>query len=358
MHDTKAQIEANNVENIKKTYAKAIIDDLLKLQEGDALSINTDEQDLDFAKDIANMALVTTKTIVKIVVTDHGKPTQVLEFDPEPPARDPIEFAMLHLSHESSFSSKATTLELSIDKENLVALQKLGHLAEPVMLNRRIAVPWCIATIHEDLEKWEKLHKKVSLNIAEQSLATDYRKKYLEHSDSVLLHVIGDETNFKVKVPEGARFIGGTQVLPTGRTFLTGLDFDILSFITDCNSLDGQFKAKANVLGKEYEGTFTFKDGVLTNWTHTKEIDVLLDFDENLKKPGYFSFRDKEFILHLGGSVIEGLEQEPEYEDLIPQYFNRSLYTLALKLEEKLTIFATNCEGNTTELVRKGFFLQ
>lgn len=85
---------------------------------------------------------------------------------------------------------------------------------------------------------------------------------------------------------------------------------------------------------------------------------MLLDFDENLKKPGYFSFRDKEFILHLGGSVIEGLEQEPEYEDLIPQYFNRSLYTLALKLEEKLTIFATNCEGNTTELVRKGFFLQ
>lgn len=75
----------------------------------------------------------------------------------------------------------------------------------------------------------------------------------------MLLHVIGDETNFKVKVPEGARFIGGTQVLPTGRTFLTGLDFDILSFITDCNSLDGQFKAKANVLGKEYEGTLPSK---------------------------------------------------------------------------------------------------
>lgn len=355
----------NNTALIKETYAKAIIEDLLKLRESDALSINTDEQDLDFAKDIANMALDTTKTIVKIVVTDHGKPTQVLEFDPAPPACDPRGFAMLRLSHESSSSSKTkalsnatTLLDLSIDKEDLVAVQKMGHLAEPVMLNRRISVPWCVATVHEDLEKWEKLHKKVALNIAEQTLATDYRKKYLEHSDSVLLHITGNDTDFTVKVPEGARFIGGTQVLPSGRTFLTGLDFDMLSFITDCNSLDGHFKAKANVLGKEYEGTFVFKDGILTDWTHTKEIDVLLDFDENLKKPGYFSFRDKEFILHLGGSVIEGLEKEPEEESLIPQYFNKSLYTLALRLEEKLSIFATNCDGNTIELVRKGFFLQ
>jgi len=340
-------------------YENAILNDLLKLQEGDALSINTDEIDLEIAKDIANKALLITETTVKIVVTNHGKPTQVLEFDPQMPAREPIGFAMLRLAHENSPLHYANPLELIVDKEDLGTMQKLGHLAEPVMLNRRIAVPWCVAKIHnENSINWDNLERKIELNIAQQCLATDYRRQYLEHSDSVQLHIIGNETNFTIKIPEDAHFIGGTQVLPSGRTFLNGIDFDMLSFITDCNSLSGTFKAKANIFGRPYEGSFTFKDGHLDNWTHTKEIDALFSFDENLKKPGYFSFRDKEFILHLGGSIVEGLPEEIEDETLLPQYFNKCLYTLALQLDPKLSIFATNCQKQTTELVRQGFFLQ
>ena len=344
----------------KTDYARTIINDLLKLREGDALSINTDETDLEFAKKIANEALPITQVTVKIVVTDHGRPTQVLEFDPAPPASDPRAFAMLRLAHEKAMpNSQADILELIVDKEDLSAVQKLGHLAEPVLLNRRISVPWCVAKVHDDdAKEWDELERKIDLNIAEQTLSTDYRRKYLEHSDSVHLHVTGNNTDFTVNVPENARFIGGTQTLPNGRTFLNGLDFDMLSFITDCNSLDGVLEAKATVMGRPYEGTLTFENGKLMAWTHSKEMDTLLSFDENIRKPGYFSFRDKEFILHLGGSIVEGLEEEPEDETLLPEYFNKSLYTLALHLDPKLSILATNCEGKTTELVRKGFFLQ
>ena len=344
-----------------QAYANTIVKDLLKLRAGDALSINTEEIDLEFAKEIANTALPITNVTVKIVVTENGKPSQVLEFDPAPPALDPQGFAMLRLAHETKEELKADEqyLQLIVDKEDLVTVQKLGHLAEPVLLNRRISVPWCVAKVHEEnTEKWHEIENIIELGIDNQSLVADYRRQFLQQSDSTLLHVIGKNTDFTVKVPEGARFLGGTQVLPSGRKFLNSLDFDVVSFITDCNSLDGRLEANCQVLGKDLTCSLVFKDGKLEDWSKSKELDTLFTFDENLKKPGYFSFRDKEFTLNLGGSLVEGLEKIPDDETLLPEYFNKSLYTLKLHLDPKLNIFAKNCEGKTTELVRRGFFLQ
>lgn len=342
-------------------YAKSIVTDLLKLRATDALSINTEEIDLEFAKKIANIALEITKVTVKIVVTENGKPTQVLEFDPAPPALDPQGFAMLRLAHESEDDKQDNNeyLELIVDKDDLVTVQKFGHLAEPILLNRRISVPWCVARIYDyNTQQWKDINNKLELGISDQSLVADYRRQYLQQSDSVLLHITGNNTDFTVQIPEGSRFLGGTQVLPNGRKFLNGLNFDVISFITDCNSLDGKLEAHSKVLGKEIDCKLVFKDGKLVDWTHSKELDSLFNFDENLKKPGYISFKDKEFILHLGGSLVEGLDTIPENEDLLPEYFNKCLYTLKLHLDPKLSIFATNCQGKTTELVRKGYFLQ
>ena len=70
-------------------YANAIVRDFLDLRTGDALSINTDERDLEFAKLIAQTALPVTDVTVKIVVIENGKPAQVMEFDPAPPAHMP-----------------------------------------------------------------------------------------------------------------------------------------------------------------------------------------------------------------------------------------------------------------------------
>ncbi len=343
-----------------QAYAKTIVTDLLKLRAGDALSINTEEIDLEFAKEIANTALDITKVTVKIVVTENGKPNQVMEFDPAPPALDAQAFAMLRLAHESQNKQDNTEyLEIIVDKEDLVTVQKFGHLAEPVLLNRRISVPWCVAQIHDDnTQQWKEINNKIDLGIENQILVADYRRQYLQQSDSVLLHITGKNTDFTVKIPEGARFLGGTQILPNGRKFLNTLNFDVISFITDCNSLEGRLEAHCKILGKELDCTLIFKDGNLVNWTPEKELNSLFNFDDNLKKPGYISFKDKEFILHLGGSLVEGLSIIPENESSLPDYFNKCLYTLKLYLDPKLSIFATNCNGNTTELVRHGFFLQ
>ena len=61
-----------------ENYANTIIKDLLGLRTGDALSINTDERDVEFAKTIARIALPVTDVTVKIVVIEKGKPVQVL----------------------------------------------------------------------------------------------------------------------------------------------------------------------------------------------------------------------------------------------------------------------------------------
>lgn len=347
--------------NSRQAYAKTIVADLLKLRAGDALSINTEEIDLEFAKEIANTALEITRVTVKIVVTDKGKPNQVIEFDPAPPALDPQSFAMLRLAHESEEKqeNKEEYLELIVDKEDLVTVQKFGHLAEPVLLNRRISVPWCVAKIHDNnTQQWDDINNKIDLGIENQCLVADYRRQYLQQWDSILLHLTGKNTDFSVQIPEGARFMGGTQVLPSGRKFLNSLNFDVISFITDCNFIDGKLEAQCKVLGKDLDCILVFKDGKLVDWTHSKELDTLFNFDENLKKPGFISFKDKEFILHLGGSLVEGLATIPEDESSLPDYFNKCLYTLKLHLDPKLNIFATNCKGKTIELVKRGFFLQ
>ena len=52
-------------------YADSIITDFLDLRTGDALSINTDEKDLDFARLIARKAIEVTDVTVKIVVIEN-----------------------------------------------------------------------------------------------------------------------------------------------------------------------------------------------------------------------------------------------------------------------------------------------
>ena len=109
-------------------YADSIISDFLDLRTGDALSINTDEKDLDFARLIAKKAIEVTDVTVKIVVIENGRPAQVLEFDPTPPAHLPKAVVMLRLSHEKAVRQDGPMLDIMVGQEDMGALQKLGHL--------------------------------------------------------------------------------------------------------------------------------------------------------------------------------------------------------------------------------------
>ena len=341
-------------------YAKAITDDLLGLRPGDALSINTEERDLEFARTVAQRALEITDVTVKVVVTNKGKISQVLDFDPAPPAHRPVAQAMLRICHRSPAVTEGDFLDVVVDPTDLGAIQKLGHLAEPVVLGRRIAVPWCVAEVYdeEDDESWDAVFRKIDLNIPNQSLSAMYRSRSYETSGITEMHFEGEGTSFSVGVPSESLFRSGHQILASGREFLSGMDFDRLSFLVDKDSVNGRFRADVTVFGVRKTVDFTFENGLLVDWTHSQALDRLLSFDELLRRVGYITMRDNEIIVNLGGALSDALSQLPVSEELIPDWFNMSLYTLECVLERNLDVSCTDSNGITRQIARDGVFLE
>ncbi|MCF0238079.1 MAG: aminopeptidase [Sphaerochaetaceae bacterium] len=347
-------------------YATTIVKDFLRLRTGEALSINTEEQDLEFAKLVANTALPITEVEVKIVVTEDGKPSQVIEFEPlQQTFRTATSYAMLRIARiekeKEILNDDIETLEMKIDSQDLRTIQKLGHLAEPIFVNRRIAVPWCVAWVYDsdDDKGWSFIKELVEKNIQERSVAITYRRKYLEHSDVHKLHFSGEKTSFSIEIPEDSNFLGGVQSIGnSSRSYLCDPDFDSLSVIVDKDSLNGNFTATASILGKKEEVSFNYEKGVLKSCTPSSALRQLLSFDKNLRLPGYIKMGDKSFTLCLGGALVDSLGTTPEDENSFPSFFNTSLYTLKLQLENRLSVVMENCEGQKKEIVKKGLFLE
>ena len=343
-----------------ESYANTIIKDLLSLRVGDALSINTDEKDVEFAKTIARLALPVTDVTVKIVVIEKGKPMQVLEFDPAPPAHLPTGYAMLRLSHKGRIQLEGKMLDIVVEPTDMNAIQKLGHLAEPVVLGRRIAVPWCVVDVfdEDDIEAWQKLERKIGYNIANLGLVSEYRTQRLNDSGIVNMRISGEGTDFSFDVPEETLFSGGHHELSSGRHFLSGMDFDRLSLLVDRTSADGYLPADVEVLGKRQRIRFDFENGYLISHSPSPELDRLLSFDENLKRVGYISLMDNEIIVNLGGALVDALRILPPSEEELPEFFNTSLYTLRCVLPADCDVEATDLRGIGLELMRDGVFTE
>lgn len=347
------------VAEIKESYAKAIVKELLCLRAQDALSINAEDLDFEFAKLVADQALQITHSTVKIVVTENGKPVQVMDFEPEFPAMDGKMPVMLRISHKRESVVSGPTISLVVDPNDMIAIQRFGHLADPIVLDRRIGVPWCVANVYDDsdIESWEAVSRKIELGIQDQGLSSKYRSRDLGKGDIRKIAFIGEKGSLEVGIPKKTVFVDGNQALRSGREFLNSFDFDRLSFNVDRASASGSVHCKARVLGKDIETVLVFKDGMLTDWTHCSELDQILGFDENLRRIGYITMRDNEFTLNLGCSLVESLGEKPESEEDLPGHFNNSLYTIRFVMDRKMDVLATNGEQKTWEVAKKGYFL-
>ena len=343
-----------------ENYAKTIINDLLSLRVGDALSINTDERDVEFAKTIARLALSVTDVTVKIVVIEKGKPVQVLEFDPTPPAHLPTGFAMLRLSHKGRKKLEGKLLDIVVEPTDMGAIQKLGHLAEPVVLGRRIAVPWCVADVYddEDDDAWNEIERKISYNIANLGLVSLYRAHKLNDSEIVQLKITGEGTDFTVDVPADTLFHGGNHELASGRQFLSGMDFDTLNLLVDRNTADGFFSADVEVFGRPQRIRFEFTDGMLKSYSQSPELDRLLSFDEDIRRVGYISLSENGICVNLGGALVDALRILPPTEEELPDFFNTSLYTLKCRLSGKLSVTAIASSGIGLEIMKESAFTE
>lgn len=342
-------------------YADCIIDSFLNLKKGDCLSINTEESDFGFARLVANKALLKTCTIVKIVQTSEGKPTEVIDFDPELSSSvEATGFAMLRICHVNEDKiSDEKVLDVVVDKDDLRAVQKLGHLAEPVVLDRRVAVPWASVPVYSTQDKrWEDILSMLSRDVESCVLTADYRKKFFNHSDIDAFKIKGNDTDLEIGIPEGCVFRGGSTKLANGRKFVSTVDFGNFYINADMNSVCGKISAKAVILGKKTDLKLEFKDGKLVKYSPCKELDTMLEFDSNLGKIGYICFGDKKLSLFMGGALTDCIEQLPESEEELPKWFNPSLYTIELKLDDNLNVLSVDCSNKENEIIRRGLILE
>ena len=330
-------------------YQDLITDKLLRLVRGDALSINVEEKDFSVAREIALAAAERTQVPVKIVVTSNGRPTDVVDIEPEGTFAQALSHVLLRLEPSAVSDVPVLLPEFDDESENFPLLQRYGHLSEPVSVNRRISVPWCV--LPSDREK-------LSLVNIDKAIETDYRIRYINSLSPSLLEFKGEGNDFSLMIPPSVQFTGGTSVLPSGRSYLNSVNFDRIIAPVDCNSADGSLCASAVILGKECTVKLEFRDGVLVDIEAPREFKMLADLDDKLQKPGYISMRDKEFFVYLGGSVFEGIEGDFEDEEDLPEFFNRSLYSLKLELPDNVNVFCTGRDLKRTEMVRKGFFLE
>lgn len=331
------------------SYKDLVVDRLLMLENGEALSINTEEDDFSLAREIAIAAAEKTAVPVKIVVTKNGRPADVIEIEPEGTFAQVRRYALLRIKPLNTDVLPDEALDIAVLADDFPVLQHYGHLSEPLSPNRRIALPWCV--VPADTEMLESID-------VDKAIIADYRRKYLNSLNPSLLEFKSDSTDFSLIIPQEARFTGGTTVLSSGRRFLSSVDFDRLVCPVDCNSAHGKLTGTVNVLGRVHEAEFVFNEGNLVSVNPDRHFKKLSEFDKLLEKPGYISMRDKEFFVYLGGSLTDGLEGDYENEDDLPQYLNRSVYSLRIRLEDRINVFCTGRDLKKTELVRKGFFLE
>ncbi|MFA6681986.1 MAG: aminopeptidase, partial [Sphaerochaeta sp.] len=169
------------MQEILRRYARLIIEIQLKLQGGDALSINTESSTMAFARMLATMACESTHQTVTIVETNHGKIAQTLEFDPvEHRIKRPeiTGYVMCHLVDLDN-APYVTDENVFSAAEEVTKLATYGLLSDPVFLDRRIAVPWANIPLPGPLWAMQLLGKAAS----EEEMWTLFSKLYRLEDD-------------------------------------------------------------------------------------------------------------------------------------------------------------------------------
>lgn len=341
-------------------YSDIIVNSLLRVEEGESVSINTEEADFEFARIIASKVVEISKVSAKVVVTENGKPVDVIDFDPPVRGFEAKTISMLHLQHyDRKPNQDSDILEVLVDKDDLKTVQKLGHLADPVILNRRINIKWCtVPSYYPDDMRLEKLVNDFSDDIDSKILATNYRKQFLNSVDIDKMSFKGEHCDFTVEIPENSKFTGGSRFLSDGKEYISGIDFQNIVTNIDCFSIDGWFEAQCCLNGKNESVRMEYKEGKITAFGGSNALGKFVNYDEYSAYPGYISLNDKSFSIILGASLVNCLKDEPENTEDLYNGFNLSLYKLECRLDERLNISYFDCDSTERELVRKGFFLE
>lgn len=393
------------MQEILRRYARLVIEVQLNLKPGDALSINTENSTMGFARMLATMACESTLQTVNIVETNHGKVSQVLEFDPTEHRikRPPVTgYVMCHLIDLDS-APYVTEEESKTLIEEVGKLGTYGLLSDPVFLDRRIAVPWAnvplpgplwtmqmIGTSASEEDMWTLFSKLYRLEDEhglqfwfDQANLLQYRKQVLTKQGLTTLHVQGEGTDFTIDIAKSTQWTGGNSTVPSGRTFMPSLPMQHVHASLDITTAEGTCTASLPflLLGKVVSGAvFTLSKGKVVSFTADQGMDALeayFSIDEGACLVSGFSFADHDTIesryleiashphfnreitttLSFGGFNLNTLTNQNCDEDIDASCLGRSLVRLEIPIgSNSLQVEGRTTNQSTITLMQEGIF--
>lgn len=216
---------------ISERYASYIINRQLRLETGEKLTVNCNEDTLEFAGTLSKMAAEATGVPVQLVYIRDGKVETVEEVDPDFTAKANGRAVMVHLASFPSFKA--------LDESDLSAreLQEYRLIAEPVITDRQISVPW--ATVYVPTAAWaefvygqgattDSLWLMISDMLALDREGIDLmirdsihtsRRKRIEEERITDIFIKGPSADLHLKRNRRARITGTLSTLRDGRSF-------------------------------------------------------------------------------------------------------------------------------------------
>lgn len=393
------------MQEILRRYARLIIEIQLKLQRGDALSINTENSTMGFARMLATMACESTMQTVNIVETNHGKVAQVLEFDPvehrikRPPVTG---YVMCHLIDLDN-APYTTDDNVSSLTEEVGKLGSYGLLSDPVFLDRRIAVPWAniplpgplwamqlLGKAASDEDMWALFSRIYRLEDdhglkfwVDQANMLHYRKQLLTKKGKTHITIKGDGCDLQATLADNTKWTGGSSTVSSGRVFIPSLPIQHIHASLNMNLTKGTLRASRPMLllGKTVlEATFTIEKGKVVSYNAKQGKDALDAFfavDQGASIVSGLSLADNDTIesryltqaihphfnreittsLVLGGFSLNTLTDQSTDEEIDASKLGRSLVRLDIPLgSDSLTIEITDEQGQHTLLMHEGVF--
>ena len=391
------------MQEILRRYARLIIEIQLKLQGGDALSINTESSTMAFARMLATMACESTHQTVTIVETNHGKIAQTLEFDPvEHRIKRPeiTGYVMCHLVDLDN-APYVTDENVFSAAEEVTKLATYGLLSDPVFLDQRIAVPWAniplpgplwamqlLGKAASEEEMWTLFSKLYRLEDDhglkfwnDQSNLLQYRKQVLNKKGKLQLDIKGECCTLQATTADRTKWTGGSSVISSGRTFLPSLPMQHIHASLDMHKTEGTIKALRPflLLGKVVEeATFTIEKGKVVSYNakqNKEALDAYFAVDEGASVVSGLSLADNDTIesrylsqaihphfnreitgsLVLGGFNLNTLTDQSTDEEIDASKLGRSLVRLEIPIgSDSLSIQATDEQGNKSVIMDEG----
>lgn len=365
-------------------YAQLVCNGQLKLRVADVLSINTEESTYDFAMLLARKACNITKLTVNIVVTKNGKVIEEVPMDPDlldihkPNPGIPVMCRIVDFSTYTYFSlDDPHTIE-----NNLVEINNFGNLSDPLVLNRRISVPWCTIimpsltfaqALLNEVEQGDQIRLLEVLYRLDQedpevywenqaNLLT-YRKNLVNSMGDGIISVANSNTNLVSKICAKTNWAGGHTVLRNNRTFYHKLPSQNIHTTLDNKSSDGTIVASRpfHLFGQVVKNAiFNVENGVVTSFSASEGYEALNTYfksdknanivsgialsDEDSIESQYLSTNVHPFFamensisIILGGINIDTLASLFDNSDLEDLNIDESLVQLVIPIGDKET---------------------